>query len=209
MATPYTLDLTATQVNAAVNAAHDSGDPVTAGSSKLVQSGAVYDEVVRQIRALTGWANYEDATYTSSSKLTSANARTQLTIDKQGSGTNTDYLPEGVTSLWDSTENKITPASVGDAYDLRIDFKIEPQQSTDYAEFELDIGSGSPIIIASRTLTFAKTGASSFSVGIPIYCLSTFIANGCKMYIDTSGSGDTVHIYDISLTIKRDFSAVT
>jgi len=210
MATPYTLDLTATQVNAAVNAAHDSGDPITSGSTKLVQSAAVYNEIVAQLRAKIGWAIYEDSQYTSVSPLASSNANTQLTINGLGAGTTTTYLPTGVTELWNTTSNKIVADELGDAYDVRLDFKANPSNASDYAEIVFDIGDGGgPVPVVSRTITFAKTSATSFSIGFPIAALATFMTNGCKIYIDTSGSGDAVDIYDISLFIKRDFNNIS
>jgi len=42
MPSPYNLDLTAEQVNVALNAAHDSSDQPANGSTKLVQSGSIY-----------------------------------------------------------------------------------------------------------------------------------------------------------------------
>lgn len=203
MATPYTLDLTATQVNAAVNAAHDSGDPVTAGSSKLVQSGAVYDEVVRQIRALTGWARYVDSQYTSGSPLSTGSTKTQLNINGLGTNTETSYLPTGVASLWSTAANKITPAAEGDAYDVRLDFTAIPHSVSDVAEVIFEVN-GAPL--AHRTVTFAKGGATSFSIGLPMAVGSDFLTHGCSIQFDTSYDID---IYDISLFIKRDFTALT
>ena len=209
MPTPYTLDLTATQVNAAVNKAHDSLDPVSQGSTKLVEAGAIYDAINTQasakLRAMIGWGFYSDSTYTSGSPLNSNNAKTQITIDGLGATTETGYLPTGVTNLWSS--NKITPAVLGDSYDLRLDFTAAPTGVSDYAEVLLDIGTGgSPINIVSRTVTFAKAGATSVSIGFPIFALSTFMANGGTLYFDTSVSGDNIDIYDISLFLKRDFT---
>jgi len=235
----YKIALDSNQVRDAVNAAHDTADPVSNGSTKLVQgtavysaiesqldardtgaavtdgathlvnSNAIYDFVVAKIRAKVGWALYEDSLYTSGAPLTSNNAKTQLTINGLGSGTNTDYLPIGVTELWNTTDNKIVAAQLGDAYDVRLDFAANPTTASDYAEVIFDIGDGSPIPVVSRTITFAKTSASHFSIGFPISSLTTFMTNGCKIYFDTSGSGDSIDIYDVSLFIKRDFSAIT
>lgn len=46
MPSPYELDLTAAQINTALNNAHDSGNPPASGSGKLVNSGEIYDWVV-------------------------------------------------------------------------------------------------------------------------------------------------------------------
>lgn len=46
MPSPYQVDLTAQQVNEALNKAYDSGSPPTSGETKLVESGVIYDWVV-------------------------------------------------------------------------------------------------------------------------------------------------------------------
>ena len=53
MPTPYELDLTASQVNEALNAAYDTGDPVTSGSVKLVRSDAVYNAIVNRAEVVS------------------------------------------------------------------------------------------------------------------------------------------------------------
>ena len=236
----YKIDLNADQVKDSVNAAHDTASPVTSGSTKLVQStavynaiesqlnardtgaavvdggthlvnsNAIYDFTINTLRAKIGWAIYEDSQYNAGAPLTSSNANTQLTINGLGAGTTTAYLPTGVTELWNTTSNKIIAAELGDAYDVRLDFKANPATASDFAEIVFDVGDGGGTVpVVSRTITFAKTGASSFSIGFPIAVLASFMTNGCKIYIDTSGSGDAINIYDISLFIKRDFNDIS
>ena len=236
----YKLNLNADQVNDAVNAAYDTSGPVAQGSTKLVQSNTVYNSIESQLdardtgaavtdggthlvnsnrvydftintlRSKIGWAIYEDSQYNAGAPLTSSNANTQITINGLGAGTHTTYLPTGVTELWNTTSNKIVADELGDAYDVRLDFKANPATASDYAEIVFDIGDGGAALpVVSRTITFAKTGASSFSIGFPISALASFMTNGCKIYIDTSGSGDAIDIYDISLFIKRDFNDIS
>lgn len=57
MPTPYELDLTASQVNEALNAAYDTGSPVTSGSTKLVRSGAVYNAVATRAELVSAPAS--------------------------------------------------------------------------------------------------------------------------------------------------------
>lgn len=45
MSNPYKLDLTAAQINVALNNAHDSGNAPTSGSGKLVNSNKIYEFV--------------------------------------------------------------------------------------------------------------------------------------------------------------------
>jgi hypothetical protein len=236
----YKIDLNADQVREAITSAYNTTGSVSLGSSQLVQSSTIYSAIESQIdardtgaaivdggshlpnsnavyeftintlRSKIGWAIYEDSQYNAGAPLTSSNANTQLTINGLGAGTTTTYLPTGVTELWNTTSNKIIAAELGDAYDVRLDFKADPATASDYAEIVFDIGDGGGTLpVVSRTITFAKTGASSFSIGFPIAALASFMTNGCKIYIDTSGSGDAIDIYDISLFIKRDFNDIS
>jgi len=156
-----------------------------------------------QVKNVHGWAYYQDSTYTSGSPLVVNNARVQLTNDGLGANTEDAYLPNGISALW--IGNKITPENVGDAYEIRIDFKAKMSQTNAYGEVQLDIGDGSIINIIKRTITFPR-GAGvehSFSMGFPIFCLSTFVTNGGKLYFDTTQGSDNMSVYDIAIFIAR------
>lgn len=175
-------------------------------SVKLISNGSNW-EVLFPHR-ITGWAIYDDqASHTSA--ITVNNTKHLITIDGLGTTTNTTYLPAAVTEFWNTTDDKIVPAKLGDAYDIRLDFKAQPTNQADYANLILDVGTtGSPIPVVNRSIAFLKTGISSFSVGFPIGTLSDFLTNGGKFYFDTSVSGDSVDISDVVLFIKRDYSTL-
>jgi len=175
-------------------------------SVKLISNGSNW-EVLFPHR-ITGWAIYDDqASHTSA--ITVNNTKHPITIDGLGTTTNTTYLPAAVTEFWNTTNNKIVPAKLGDAYDIRLDFKAQPTNQSDYANLILDVGTiGSPIPVVTRSVSFLKTGISSFSVGFPIGTLSDFLTNGGKFYFDTSVSGDSVDISDVVLFMKRDHSTL-
>jgi len=162
----------------------------------------------------TGWAQYADDTYTELSPLNVDNAKVQLTIEPLTSTPLTSFLPQGVSNFWDLTPlssggQKIMAHTVGDALDMRIDFKADPTTLNDYADIILDIGDGSPDNpIVTRTITFSKTGINSISVGFPVFTLDTFVTNGGKIYIDTSESGSNIDIYGAKIFIKRDHSPI-
>ena len=157
---------------------------------------------------VNGWAIYDDlASVTTPASI--ANTKHQMTIDGLGPANETTYLPIGVTSLWNSTTNKITPAKLGDAYDIRVDFEVDATSVNDYANFIVDIGTDvSPNPIVNRSITFQKTGVSSFSVGFPVGVKSDFMTNGARLFIDTSESGSTIQLSNVDLFIKRDFSTL-
>ena len=75
-----------------------------------------------------GWAYYKDDQYDDSAlpgsalELTVTGGvpdRTQLTIDGLEGTTNKNYLPDGVTDFWDTTNDYIV-AELGDSFDVRI-----------------------------------------------------------------------------------------
>jgi hypothetical protein len=152
-----------------------------------------------------GWANYVDTQYTSGSPLIVNNARVQLTCNGLGAATNKEYLPAGVEDFW--TDNKIYLGGVGDSGDLRINFTALPQANA-FFDIELDIGTDTPNIIAVETENVPKGNVETkFTIAFPIFSLDTFIANGCKIYINTTDSDKRVDIYNISIFIKRDYKA--
>ena len=157
---------------------------------------------------VNGWAIYDDLASVTT-PVSIANTKHQMTIDELGPANETTYLPIGVTSLWNSTTNKITPAKLGDAYDIRVDFEVDAISVNDYANFIVDIGTDVlPNPIVNRSITFQKTGVSSFSVGFPVGVKSDFMTNGARLFIDTSESGSTIQLSNVDLFIKRDFSTL-
>lgn len=155
-----------------------------------------------------GWAVYDDSTYTSGSPLTIASTRTQLAIDGLGGSTNKTYLPDGVTDFWNTTTNAIIAQRLGDAFDVRLGFKATSSAVNSYFDIEFDIGNGSPTIIAGQTKIAPKgIGVETqYTVDIPVYALSTFVTNGCAIYVDTTDSAFTLSIYDMTILIKRDYT---
>jgi hypothetical protein len=173
---------------------------------RLISNGTNWE--ILSPHNINGWAIYDDLA-SATTPIVINNTKYQITIDGSGPTNNVTYLPVGVLLLWDTTLNKIIPAKLGDAYDIRVDFKIEPTNINDYANFILDIGTDlSPNPIINRSLTFLKTGVSSFSIGFPVAAISDFIANGGRMFIDTSGSTSTINLSDVDLFIKRDFATL-
>lgn len=172
------------------------------------RSEPVYVEIDTILDRLgLGWAYYDDSTYTSGSPLTSNNAKTQILIDGVGGDTVTSQLPSGVTALWDAASDSITGVSEGDSLLVRLDITCAPASVNDFAELVFDIGSGSPIEIGRDTIRFSKTGSTRFLRTYDLFCGSTFAANGCKIYFDTSVSGDSIDIYDLGVKITRTYKA--
>jgi hypothetical protein len=176
---------------------------------QLAYTTAEIDTLLMKVDKM-GWEVSFDGTYTSGSPFAiPASTRTLMPCDGLGSNSNNTYLPSDVTELWDTTLDKIVSDNVGNAFEVRVQFIADPGAISASFDMEFDIGNGAPnIVIAARTINAPK-GADPFvvSVAIPIYSLGTFVTNGCKIYINTTDSGDTFDIYDISVLIKQDYHA--
>lgn len=172
-------------------------------------SGAASTDTVTN---LLGWGNYRDGE-TSPATQTFNTTPSKLQIDAAGLSTNETYLPNslsGGASLWDSTNNKITPASIGDSYDIRIDLEVTAKSgSPTNLTFQLDIGGGaSPTIsVVERDISISKTPPYTISIGFPIFCLSTFLTNGGQLFFST-GTG-SVTVAGRGIFISRNYSATS
>ena len=159
---------------------------------------------------LLGWGNYRDGE-TSPATQTFTSTASKLQIDSLGSTTNETYLPveiRGISSLWDGTNDKITPVAVGDSYDLRIDLTVATKASNPtILTLQLDIGgTGTPsIVVVSRDIGLSKTAPFTISVGFPIFCLSTFKTNGGDIFLSTDTG--SVEISSRGIFLSRNSSA--
>jgi hypothetical protein len=135
--------------------------------------------------------------------------RVRLTIDGGGSNSNNDYLPKDTTALWDTVNNKIIASEVGLGFSVRVQFTADPLAiADDQFDVEFDIGpDGSPVVISTRTIGAPK-GSDPFaaSIAIPLFALETFVANGCKVYINTTASGNDFDISNAAILIQQTFS---
>lgn len=153
-----------------------------------------------------GWGYYNEDQTTPSTQVLTTTAQ-KLTIDGLGSASNSSYLPleiRGVSELWNVATNKIEPIGIGDDYSLRIDLKITAKSgSPTEITVDLDIGGGATptIIIVERFVPTAKTPPYNISVAFPIFCLSTFIANGGQIFLSTDAG--TVTIQERGISIHR------
>ena len=157
-----------------------------------------------------GWVIYQDSTYTAGSPLSVASAKVQLTNDGLGAGTNKSDLPEDVTDFWDSVTNTIISDNEGASFDIRLQFTATSSAVNTYFDVTFDIGGAGTTIIAGQTKIAPKgIGVPTrYTVDIPIFSLATFIANGCKIYLDTSAAAFTLSVYDIYLMVKRDYKRI-
>ena len=117
--------------------------------------------------SITGWGYYLDDATEQTFNTTAA----KLSIDGDGTASTEAYLPldiRGFTSLWDTTNDKITPTAVGDAYDIRLNLPVTSRTSANYAEVVLDIGGTSSPTNVINTSRIEVDRAAPFSHSIPI-----------------------------------------
>lgn len=154
----------------------------------------------------TGWASYTSTAHTSGSPLV-INSGVTATLPNNAGTVINNQLPIGVSSFYDSTTNKFTPQNDGDYYTVTIRFKaLTTAPTAGYLDFGIDIG-GALGVQFKETKIFAK-GAGiehNFSIVIPCYTGSTFIANGGLMKL-TSGNGN-MSVYDINFQFDRTHKA--
>lgn len=152
-----------------------------------------------EITQPTGWASYSDSQYTSGSPFVVSSGAT-VNLPNDAATVIDSFVPPGVTTLYDGTV--ITPENIGDAYEIRIDFKTSNNNVSGLADLILDIGAPQNEILR-RTFSFPKGSGTTFdySTTTAFYSLSTFVANGGTIKIN-SITGDT-SIWDISYTIFR------
>lgn len=153
----------------------------------------------------TGWGVYSDGeTSPATQVFTSTPSKVQ--IDGLGAISNSDFLPKsirGISELWDSANDTITPIMAGDSYDLRFDFSITGESGNPARiTVQLDIG-GAPTLtlpVVTNDISLTRTAPFTLSVGFPIFCLSTFFNNGGQIFISTDQGTVTVSSRTIFLS---------
>lgn len=172
-----------------------TGDSIRQGGDKI------NDNFIELYNA-QGWGYYEDDE-TSTQSITSTASK--LSINGLGSNNNEDYLPGdilGSGSLWDTTNNKITPIGLGDGYNLRIDFGITAKTgSPNYIEVILDVGGSATITNVEVESIISCTATTPFqtSISFPFFSLANFNANGGQIFLRTDTGTATLTKRAISI----------
>lgn len=150
-----------------------------------------------------GWGYYVDSLTTPT--ITIGTSYTQITIDALGSNI-TDYLPleiRGTSQLW--SDNKITPIAVGDDYDGRFDITVTSKTGTPtLIELIIDISGSTPGTNVAFTGYIQAGGTIPYkqSIDLDYFSLSTFLANGGRLYAKTDSGSITIGRRNIKITRK-------
>ena len=155
-----------------------------------------------ELYKVAGWASYAQSIATAQT-ITSTDSK--LVIDGGGAESNSSYLPleiRGISELWDTTNNKITPISIGDGYTMRIDFEITGKTGNPNGlDISLDIGGGATPsnVITERVVSTLKAVPYNISVAFPFYTLSDFKTNGGQIFLKTDTGTLTITARMISI----------
>ena len=155
----------------------------------------------------TGWGYYKD----NASAQTFTTTPTRLSIDGAGSTSTSAYLPleiRGTDELWNTTGDYIKPIALGDSYVVRLDLPITNKNNAQYAEVQLDIGGGaSPsTVILTKRIETDRTAPFNHSLTMNLFSLSTFMANGCQIFISVNTG--SIDITAPSILISREHGEV-
>ena len=156
----------------------------------------------------SGWAHYIDTAYATAADSFYVAQGSTLTLPIKADMTAalvTNYLPNGVDSLFSQQDSTILGIDTGASYTVRVTFKAKNSSNTGYATIAFDIGTGgTPNITTAETLVFPKGAGveTQESKTVLLYSLDTFVANGCKIKV-TADTGN-LEIYDIRLLIRLD-----
>lgn len=123
-------------------------DPSTNSIYDLVTTIKAYIESDGGDSFSGGWADYADFA-TTGTPLSVTTSFSILTNDGLGVNTNTSYLPDGVTQLWDSSTNSFdwSELKVGDMIDIRMDLDVITVTNNTAITVNLYMGSGGSIVV--------------------------------------------------------------
>jgi len=153
--------------------------------------------------AATGWANYQDSTYTLGSPLAvTSSTRTKLTIDGAGSESTSTYRADGDAEYWNTSTNKITAEVIGDAFMVRLAFVAATAVALPvFLDIEFDVGGGlGAVLTDTRSLTRTSSSPNPMVFSWPTFARSELVTNGGELYVTPSAN---VNLYNFELFITK------
>lgn len=160
-----------------------------------------------------GWTYHKDG-LSSPASYSLTTTPQQISIDGLGQE-EIGYLPSGVGSFWDKTNDWIMPDAVGNTFTGRLDLVVTAKGGgASEIDVAIDIGStpdgsggAGSIVIFNAAASVAKTIGSGYIVTFPLdlFCLSTFLANGGTIWASTDTG--TATVTDRSIFLNRIYGA--
>lgn len=160
----------------------------------------------------TGWAFYQDGETSPVTQVLTTTPQ-KLQIDGLGSQTEKGFLPKsirGIGDLWDVVNDKITPITIGDSYDLGIDIEVTAKTGgVGQIILTIDIGGGPTITVPIITIDsfVGKTPPFTKRISSLFFTLAAFKTNGGQIFVATDAG--TVTIAARQITISRNSSGAS
>jgi hypothetical protein len=109
----------------------------------------------------SGWIDYKDSSTTTSSLILPASTWVTLPNDGLGTGSNSTYKPDGVTTLLDTTTGYIdcSQTTLGDELLIRNDYTVVPSMNNSTLEFRYQLGSGGSLYNLDTNVAYLGNGA--------------------------------------------------
>ena len=153
--------------------------PKDGNGTPLRGGGDIINDNFTELYGVAGWGYYRDGETITPTETFDGTPK-KLLIDSTSLLTNTAYLPHeirGISDLWDNINNKITPISLGDSYQVRIEIGITSVNSNPTRfNIGLDIGTvqdgtgiGNSILVVQDSRTLRSGVPQSHTVSFPIF----------------------------------------
>lgn len=153
----------------------------------------------------SGWATYDDTTYTSGSPL-SLVATTDTTVPNNSGSLDESQKPADISGAMYSQASGNIPGRLGDSIDLIVEMIIEPSNATQWLEIWIDAG-GSSMSLYRQTMNLLKgIGIAHYvKFSIPSAVMNADFGNNDG--IVKFRSSHTADVYDIKFTLGRPHKA--
>jgi len=153
----------------------------------------------------TGWADYVDGTYTTSSPFTVVDGAAVVDLPNDASGGVTSQTPIDITAFYDGT---VITGRNGDGINLTFEFKCRPSGvgANPRLTISIDIGGAvGEIYVRDFFLNKGNGIEHNFLSSFDAYTLGTWEANGGTVKV--RATNEDIEIYDIRYVITRTHKA--
>ena len=149
---------------------------------------------------ITGWGSYKDTIYTQANKFSIAQ-NTQVVVPNNGATKIENQLPTGVTTLYNTSNQKITPVNATSLYGVRVRFKVvNLGTTTDFISVSLEKATTDVPFTDDKVLR-ADVSPQSIDINTIVYSDATALSNGFTVMLKSGASA--IQIYDVEFIISK------
>lgn len=150
----------------------------------------------------TGWGNYRDTQYTSSSPLLIP-ANTRTLVPNNAGIKEESQLPEDMITFYNPATSRILATS-GSDFIITARIRVRPtNEDATMVRMDVEIGpAGSEVVIETgqRALSWGVMQETALNFTFSGYALNTFAATGARLLVMADGP---IELYGVSYVIKR------